>query len=428
VMRNSAKTWMMFVLAALTAAAAAPGSAWARGKHHKKRMLVTFREGTSRAEREQAAQDMGLKLSDDFNSLQVSVLEAAGDVAPQEMTKARRHPSVVTVEEDVYRNWLLESPSFQSTPFPSVEGALQALGRPRRAPAPAPLDPSNGGDAGSAGASNVPWGVSRVNAPAAWSSGQGAGVKVAVIDTGIDCTHPDLKCDFSSGVDLLDETSNPMDDNEHGTHVAGTIAGRGNGGGVLGVAPKATLIPVKVLDADGAGSLSDIVKGINWATNAGVDVINMSLGGPAGSAALQRAVERALSAGVVVVAAAGNSGPNPNTVGFPGGYPGVIAVAASDSNDQVASFSSRGDAVAFIAPGVNIKSTVPGGGYKALSGTSMASPHVAGLAALAVERGAKGPEGVRAAFSSASSKLCSPSACLAPTSEGAGMIDAAKLR
>ena len=427
-MKTPSKSLMIFVLTAMTAAAAAPGSAWAGGKHHKKRMLVTFKEGTSRAEREQAAKDMGLSLSDDFESIQVSVLEAAGDVAPQEMTKARNHASVMTVEEDVYRNWLLESPaSFQSTPFPSVETVLQALGRPNAAAAPTAGAPASAPDA-SASAANIPWGVARVNAPAAWSSGQGAGVKVAVIDTGIDCTHPDLKCDFSAGVNLLDPSSNPMDDNEHGTHVAGTIAGRGNGGGALGVAPKATLIPVKVLDADGAGSLSDIVKGINWATNAGVDVINMSLGGPNGSAALQRAVNQALSAGVVIVAAAGNSGPNPNTVGFPGGYPGVIAVAASDNNDQIASFSSRGSAVAFVAPGVNITSTIPGGGYKALSGTSMASPHVAGLAALAVERGARGPSGVRQAFSSAASRLCSVSACAAPTAAGAGMIDASKLR
>lgn len=387
---------------------------------------MTFQEGTSRAEREQAAQEMGLKLTGDLASIEVSVLEAAGDVAPQEVTKAKKHPKVVTVEEDVYRNWLLESPaSFQNTPMLSVESALQALGRPRRSPqAPAP-DPSAGEGAVSA-SGNVPWGVARVNAPAAWSRGKGAGVKVAVIDTGIDCSHPDLQCDFSAGTNIVDPGSAPMDDNEHGTHVAGTIAGRGEGG-PLGVAPEATLIPVKVLDADGAGSLSDIVAGINWAAKHGVDVINMSLGGPSGSAALERAVKQALNAGVVIVAAAGNSGPNPDTVGFPGGYPGVIAVAASDKNDQVASFSSRGDAVAFIAPGVNITSTIPGGGTKSLSGTSMASPHVAGLAALALERGARGPAGVRAAFASAASKLCS-SSCLPPTSEGAGMIDASKLR
>ena len=424
-MKKPAVVWTIFILAAVMVGGTRPS--WAAGRHHKKRLLVTFREGTGRAEREQAARDMGLKISNDFDSISVSVLEAVGDVAPQEMTKARRHPSVVTVEEDVYRNWLLEGPaSLQATPFPSVEAVLGALAKPRRSPAHAP-DPLSGGDAGSTAAGNVPWGVARVNAPAAWSSGQGAGIKVAVIDTGIDCSHPDLQCDFGSGTNIVSPGSDPMDDNEHGTHVAGTIAGRGKGG-PLGVAPKATLIPVKVLDADGAGSLSDIVAGISWAANAGVDVINMSLGGPNGSAALERAIKQALASGVVIVAAAGNSGPNPDTVGFPGGYPGVIAVAASDRNDQVASFSSRGDAVAFIAPGVAITSTIPGGGTKSLSGTSMASPHVAGLAALAIERGARGPSGVRQAFSSAASKLCVASACAAPTSEGAGMIDAAKLR
>jgi subtilisin len=244
-----------------------------------------------------------------------------------------------------------------------------------------------------------------------------------VIDTGIDCTHPDLKCDFGAGTNIVDPTAAPMDDNEHGTHVAGTIAGLGVGG-PIGVAPKATLIPVKVLDAQGSGSLSDIIKGINWAAKNRVDVINMSLGGPTGSAALARSIKQALAAGVVIVAAAGNSGPDPDTVGFPGGYPGVIAVAASDSNDGVASFSSRGDAVAFIAPGVDITSTVPGGGTAKLSGTSMASPHVAGLAALAVERGARGADGVRAAFAAAATKLPG----LARTEQGAGMIDAAKLR
>ncbi|MFI5347284.1 MAG: S8 family peptidase [Elusimicrobiota bacterium] len=427
-MKKPAQKWTLFALAALAAAAGNPRPALAGGKHHKKRLLVTFIEGTGRAERAQAAKDMGLTVTDDMDSLQVAVLESAGDVQPQEVSKARKHPKVFMVEEDVYRNWLLESPaSFQSTPLPSVESVIEALGRPRRQPAPAPTpspaDPNAGGGSSAAPKGGAPWGVARVNAPAAWSSGQGAGVKVAVIDTGIDCTHPDLKCDFGAGTNIVDPSASPMDDNEHGTHVSGTIAGRGTGG-PLGVAPKATLIPVKVLDGAGSGSLSDIIKGINWATNAGVDVINMSLGGPNGSPALQRAVDNALKSGVVVVCAAGNSGPNPDTVGFPGGYPGVIAVAASDANDQVAKFSSRGDAVAFIAPGVDILSTIPGGGTAKLSGTSMASPHVAGLAALAVERGAKGPSGVRAAFSAAASKL----AGLSPTEQGEGMIDASQLR
>ena len=419
-MIKQANSWMVFVLAAIVAAAAAPRPALAGGKRRKKRLLVSFKESSTRAERERTAKELGLQLADDIDSIQVSVLQAAGDVAEQDIARARRQPGVVAVEEDANRNWLLDPASFQGTPLPTVEGVMQALDRPRRRPAPAPDDLVRSAPAG-----EVPWGVARVNAPAAWRRGQGAGVKVAVIDTGIDCTHPDLQCDFSAGANLLDPGSRPMDDNEHGTHVSGTIAGRGIGAeGVFGVAPKATLIPVKVLDADGAGSLFDIVKGIDWATKAGADVINLSLGGPLGGAALKRAVQKALAAGVVVVCAAGNSGPSPDTVGFPAGYAGVIAVAASDGDDRVAPFSSRGDAVAFIAPGVNIASTVPGGGYKRLSGTSMAAPHVSGLAALAIERGASGPYGVRSAFSSAAARLSGPD----ETAQGAGMIDAARLR
>jgi len=406
-------------LAALVATAAA-GRAGAAAPA-KKRLIVTFKQGTSAAQRVAAARALHLTLRGDLGDIGVSILEKEGAFSPDDFTAASAQPGVVAVEEDVYRNWLYESSSFQATPLPSVESALQGLA--------APLARAKGLAASekAAAASNVPWGVARVNAPAAWSSGRGSGVKVAVIDTGIDCTHPDLQCDFSAGTNIVSPGSDPMDDNEHGTHVSGTIAGRGSGG-PYGVAPQATLIPVKVLDASGSGSLSDIVAGIDWAAKAGVDVINMSLGGPNGSAALERAVKSALAKGVVVVCAAGNSGPDPNTVGFPGGYPGVIAVAASDSNDDVAQFSSRGPQVAFIAPGVDITSTVPGGGTKKLSGTSMASPHVAGLAALALERGARGPSGVRAAFKSAASRLCAAGACLPATDEGAGLIDAAKLR
>ncbi len=418
-MKGRAKTWTVVVLSALTAGAAAAHAA-PDGAPRRKRMVVSFKAGTTLAQREETAKSLGMTLVDDLPALEVSVLQANGDVAPEEFDRARTQPGIADAEDDVYRNWLLDAPvSFQQAPLPSLDAVMSALRKPRKRPA-APA-PSGNAPSGASGA--VPWGVRRVNAPAAWASGEGAGVKVAVVDTGIDCTHPDLECDFSAGTDIVDPGSQPMDDNEHGTHVAGTIAGRGLGGGVLGVAPKATLMPVKVLDKDGAGSLSDIVKGIDWAADHGANVINMSLGGPSGSTALERAVKYALSKGVVVVAAAGNSGPDPDTVGYPAGYPGVIAVAASDSSDGVADFSSRGAAVAFIAPGVDITSTVPGGGYAKLSGTSMASPHVAGLAALAVERGARGADGVRAAFSAAASRLPGLSA----TEEGAGMIDAARL-
>jgi subtilisin len=411
-------TWATATLAAatlLTGRAGAAGSGG--GEPIGKRLIVTFKTGTTAAQRAAAAQSMGLTLNADLGDIDVAIMEKSGAFSPQDVVRAQSIPDVLVVEQDVYRNWLLDaSASFQSALFPNVEASLQNL-----APSMTEARAASGG-----GSKQVPWGVARVDAPAAWPSGQGAGVKVAVIDTGIDCRHPDLQCDFSAGTNIVSPGAEPMDDNEHGTHVSGTIAGHGDGG-VYGVAPKATLIPVKVLDADGAGSLSDIVKGIDWAAKSGVDVINMSLGGEVGSAALAKAVKSALARGVVVVCAAGNSGPDPDTVGYPAAYPGVIAVSASDEQNGIASFSSRGAQVAFIAPGVDITSTVPGGGYKKLSGTSMASPHVAGLAALAIERGARGPSGVRAALRAAASKLCS-AGCLSPAEEGAGLVDAARLR
>ena len=417
-MNGRAKAFLAVVIAA---AALAGQPAAARGRHHKKRLIVTFKEGTTRAEREKAAKDLGLTMTDDLDELAASVFEASGDVGTAETSRAKKYASVFQVEEDVYRVWLLETPAFAA--LPSVGGIWSALGKPKLSPAP-----DAGAQPGKSVANpEIPWGVARLNAPQAWDRGQGRGVRVAVIDTGVDCTHPDLQCDFASGVNILAPGTDPMDDNEHGTHVSGTIAARQDGQGVVGVAPKATIVPVKVLDKDGAGSLSDIVKGINWATKNNVDVINMSLGGDAGNAALQRAVSKALAAGVVIVAAAGNSGPGPDTVGYPGGYPGVIAVAASDSADAVAKFSSRGSAVALIAPGVDIKSTVPGGGYATHSGTSMASPHVAGLAALAIERGARGPSGVREALLGTTKKICSAAACPGPTEQGSGIPDASKL-
>lgn len=421
-MNRRERTWAALTLAG--AMFAATGAAAATDAPRPKRLIVTFKTGTTQDQRAQDARALGLTLRDDLGDIGVAVLEKDGSFSPQDVVSADALPGVAHVEEDVYRNWLLDTPSsFSALPAPDAAAALKTL-----APALAGARAAAAQDAALARSSRaVPWGVARVDAPAAWSSGQGAGIKVAVIDTGIDCTHPDLQCDFSAGTNIVEPGADPMDDNEHGTHVSGTIAGRGAGGGVYGVAPQAVLIPIKVLNAQGEGSLSDIIAGIDWAVKAGVDVINMSLGGAAQSPALKRAVEGALAHGVVVVCAAGNSGPASDTVGYPAGYPGVIAVAASDRDDNVADFSSRGPQVAFVAPGVDITSTVPGG-YAKLSGTSMASPHVAGLAALALERGARGPAGVRAAFKAAAASLCGADGCASADAQGRGMIDAAKLR
>lgn len=235
---------------------------------------------------------------------------------------------------------------------------------------------------------DVPYGIDKVQAPLAHQNGdKGAGVKLAVIDTGIDADHEDLDVlggysVFTSGVD-----ADPYyDGSGHGTHVAGTAAALDNNVGVVGVAPKAGLYAVKVLNSSGSGSSSGVVQGVEWAIQNGMDVINMSLGSSAHSQAIQDVVDAAYyEHDILVVAAAGNEGNasgTGDTVGYPAQYDSAFAVAATDENDQRASFSSTGPAVDISAPGVNILSTVPGNGYSSLNGTSMASPHVAGAGAV----------------------------------------------
>lgn len=232
----------------------------------------------------------------------------------------------------------------------------------------------------------LPWGIDRIDAEQVWSGDSAAGVTVAVIDTGIDRSHPDLSGNIIGGYSAVAYTTNYKDDHGHGTHVAGTVAASDNLFGVVGVGPKASLLGVKVLDSSGSGWVSDIIEGVDWAVANGADVINMSLGGSSYLSAFQSAIDRANAAGVVVVAAAGNSGPGNDTVDYPGAYQGVIAVSAVDYYNGVASFSSRGPQVDIAAPGVSVRSTYwtprRGSGYADMSGTSMASPHVAGAAAL----------------------------------------------
>ncbi len=229
---------------------------------------------------------------------------------------------------------------------------------------------------------SLPWGVDRVEADVAWATTTGDAIKVAVVDTGIDATHPDLLGNLKGGYNAINPTVSWTDDNGHGTHVAGTIAAIDNTIGVVGAAPEADLYAVKVLNRRGSGYTSDIIEGIDWAIANGMDVINMSLGSSVYSSTFEAACTRAIDAGVVIVAAAGNSGPGDDTVGYPAKYPGVIGVSATDSSNVIAYFSSRGEGVDVAAPGVSIYSTYKGSAYATMSGTSMASPHVAGVVAL----------------------------------------------
>jgi subtilisin family serine protease len=198
------------------------------------------------------------------------------------------------------------------------------------------------------------WGVKRIGAGTVHdSSNKGSGVTVAILDTGINYKHPDLNANYKGGYDYVNNDDNPMDDNGHGTHCAGIVAAEDNGKGVVGVAPEAHLYAVKVLNSGGSGYLSDVVKGIEWSVTNSMAVISMSLGTDTDYQSLHDACDAA-AGGIVIVAAAGNNGV---TVSYPARYDSVIAVAATDSSDNRASFSNTGPAVELAAPGVNIYST-----------------------------------------------------------------------
>jgi serine protease len=255
------------------------------------------------------------------------------------------------------------------------------------------------------------WHMQRIGASRAWDFSTGRGVTVAVVDTGIAC---ETYGPYTKGTDLgetecvggwnfVTKNEHANDDQGHGTHVAGTIAQSTNNGiGGAGIAFHARLMPVKVLSEQGWGTTADVADGIRWAAEHGAQVINLSLGGPRNSRVLQKAVDYAVSHGAVVVAAAGNTG---GRVQYPGASDGVIGVSASDPDDKIAKFSSRGEGVDIAAPGVKVtQQTICNRGrdkceqFQAYNGTSMAAPHVAGAAALVVGLGVTEPAAVEDAL------------------------------
>jgi minor extracellular protease Epr len=275
---------------------------------------------------------------------------AAVSLPPAAVEALRRNPNVAYIE-------------------PDFEVHLVPLAKPGPPPQPA---------------ETVPWGVEKIGAPSVWGSYTGSGVRVAVLDTGIDVKHPDLK--VAGGASFVKGSKGYGDDNGHGTHVAGIIAALDNEIGVVGVAPGAELYAVKVLNKQGSGFISWVVAGIEWSISSGMQIISMSFGSTSDSTTLHRVITVAYSRGIVLVAAAGNSGPGYGTVEYPAKYGEVIAVGATDASDKAASWSSRGPELELVAPGVSIYSTYKGGTYATLSGTSMACPHVAGTVALMLQK------------------------------------------
>ncbi|MDD5371513.1 MAG: S8 family serine peptidase [Anaerolineaceae bacterium] len=226
------------------------------------------------------------------------------------------------------------------------------------------------------------WNMLSIQADIVWNKHYGgdANTPVAILDTGIDLSHPDLAQNLQQGFDFIKNDNLPNDENGHGTHVAGIVAAAVNGIGILGVAPFAGIDPVRVMDKDGNGTASTVAAGVAWAAEH-ARIINLSLGGPENSSVLENAVRDAITKhDCLIIAASGNLGSSAPV--YPAAYPGVIGVGAIERYGSLAKFSSYGSSVDVVAPGVGIYSAYLEGGYATLSGTSMAAAHVSGLAAL----------------------------------------------
>jgi subtilisin len=387
--------WLLGAVLALWIAVVWALLAWVvRGRRAPRaRKIVVFADGIADGEADRIVRSMGGRVVRRLPLVNAAVCDLADAAA---FVALSAHQQVTRVDEDL-----------------PVHAYPCLWCRPEPASAPQPPE-------------TVPWGVARIGAPSAWKEtppNLGAGLEVGVLDTGVDLAHPDLSPNLAAGVNFVDPRRPPADDNGHGTHVTGTLAAALNGIGVVGVAPKVRLRPVKVLDKEGSGSLSGIVQGLDWCVRRGIRLVNLSLGSPEGNTTFAEAVARAAEAGVVLVAAAGNAGPGPDTLGYPARYPQVIAVGATTAADAVAEYSSRGAELAVVAPGDAIPSTWPGGQYRELSGTSMATPHVTGLAALllAAEPGLT-PVQVKERLKVAARPLPG----LAPHDQGTGLVDAGR--
>lgn len=325
------------------------------------RLLVGFEAGTSREEKALIHERFGAQVIRDITAIGVQVLRFENEDALAMVSAYQALDQVAFAEPD-YLVTLLGAPD---GPAPDA-GALAPDAVLR-----SPNDPLL----------SRQWHHDKIESREAWDVASGNNVVVAVVDTGVMCTHPDLQGRCVAGYDFVFNDNDPRDDHGHGTHVSGIAAvATDNGVGIAAVGWGAKVMPIKALDRTGNGGHSAIAAGITWAVDHGADVINLSLGGFFTSGTLRNAVAYAIDRNVVVVAAIGNEASSNPT--YPASYPGVIAVAATTPSDQRASFSNFGVHVDIAAPGTGIHSTTPDGGYQAWSGTSMACPVVSGLVAL----------------------------------------------
>lgn len=327
--------------AACVLVVAAPASATAPADETT--LLVSFRPGTTAAEVTEALVEAGGERDGRIARLRVQLASVPSDETGAALDELRSSADVLFAEPD---------------------GAVGIAGTVSGDPL----------------ADSKPWPFTITRLTSAWELVTGdPGVTIAIVDTGVS-PHEDLPT-LLPGWDFLNGDADPSDDHGHGTAVAGVLASvAGNGQGTAGVCWSCAVLPVKALGPDGYGTWSAVATGITWAADQGADVINLSLGAPGASMTVKSAVEYARSRGAIVVAAAGNAGST--TPFYPADFPGVLAVAASDENDALYSFSNRGSWVELSAPGC--ASTVSlGGGWSEFCGTSAAAPFVSGLAALA---------------------------------------------